>query len=120
MVGDLDIGDIWEGATFDSFRCVLHPFPFVLLEKVSPLGRSLEPHLCSLFGDFRRGPIAGLSVTCCPLLLIKLPLTALSPYLLVTSDELYGRGLLKMANGASLASLHLQVENIHVTTTAEK
>lgn len=63
----LDIEGIWEGATLESFPCLLHPFPFLLLPfKVSPRGGSLELQLCSLLGDFVCWPIAGLSVTFCP------------------------------------------------------
>lgn len=94
----LDIEGISEGATVDSFQCLLHPFLFVLLWYiVSPLGGSLEVHLCSLLGDVVCGLITASSVSCCPSPLVNLLLSVLSPYLLVTSVVLYGRGLLKTA-----------------------
>lgn len=92
------VGGIWDGATVDTLCCLLHPFLLVPRRtKVSPLGGSLGPHLCSVLGDVLRRLITGLSVTCCFSEL----------YLLVTSEVLNGRGVLKTAYGAGLATLHL-------------
>lgn len=80
----LDTEGIWEGATVESFLCLLHPFPFLILPfKESPRGGSSEPQLCSLLGDFVYWPTAGLSVPFCPSVRSNLLLSfVLSSYLL--------------------------------------
>lgn len=103
VLHSLDIEGIWAGATVDGFRCLLHPFRFVFLAcKMSSLGGSLEVNVCSLLGVIVCGLIIAPWVTFCPL-----PLSVLSPYLLVSTVVLYGRGLCRTAYRDSSFTLHL-------------
>lgn len=103
ILHSLDTEGIWEGATMDGFRCLLHPLRFFFPAcKMSSLGGSLEVNDCSLLGSIVCGVIIAPWVTFCPL-----ELSELSPYLLVTAVVLYGRGLCRTAYRVSSVTLHL-------------